>query len=275
MRLNSSNKQKWVAAILGLLLIAFGSGAYFLAIQPLKADLQMKQDSLKTEEQLLSIIQGKEKETEKFTADSSTQMQYKIPVKPLVEQLILDLDKAEVVSGSKILSMSFAKDSEIAAPDETEATAGETTDTAANTTDAGTSGDTGTSGETQSGQTEGTPAPPKSVIQVPEGVKKVTVQLSVESPGYAELEKFVSTLESMKRIAVIESINYTGGAEITTLQQKDEPLKFSITVSAFYMPELTDLAQQLPDISAPEPAGKKNPLTTFSGDESEKETTEN
>ncbi|WP_316571858.1 pilus assembly protein PilO [Neobacillus sp. YIM B06451] len=264
MRIDSFNKQKWVAAILGLLLIAFGAGAYFLAIQPLKDELKMKQDSLKTEEQLLAIIQGKEKETENFTPQSSTQMQYKIPVKPLVEQMILDLEKAEVVSGSKILSMAIAKDSEVAVQEETEAATGETTE--------GTqTGETGNAGENQEGQAEGTLPHPKSVIQVPEGVKKVTVQLSVESPGYDELEKFVSTLESMKRITVIESIAYTGGAEITSLQQKDEPLKFSITVSAFYMPDLEDLAQQLPDIGAPEPAGKRNPLSSFSGEGSEEE----
>ncbi|WP_053367282.1 hypothetical protein [Bacillus sp. FJAT-27245] len=268
MRLDLSKKQKRAAAVLGLLLIAFAVGAYFLAIQPLKDELKMKQDSLKTEEQLLAIIQGKEKETEQFSPESSTQMQHKIPVKPLVEQMILDFEKAEVVSGSKVLSMAFAKDSEVAVQEEAEAASGEATDSAQ-------SGETGKAGGSQEGQAEGTTAPPKSVIQVPEGVKKVTVQLSVESPGYAELEKFVSKLESIERITVVESIAYTGGAEITSLQQKDEPLKFSITVSAFYMPELQDLAQQLPDIGAPEPAGKRNPLTTFSDEEYEKETTEN
>ncbi|WP_409270806.1 hypothetical protein V1499_15665 [Neobacillus sp. SCS-31] len=273
MRIDSFDKQKWVSALLVLLLITFGAGAYFLAIQPLKDELKMKQESLRTEEQLLAIIQGKEKETENFTPESSTQMQYKIPVNPLVEQMILDLEKAEVVSGSKILSMAFAKDSEVAVQEETEAAGGETTTETA-TGDAQ-NAETGNADENQEGQAEGTLPQPKSVIQVPEGVKKVTVQLSVESPGYAELEKFVSTLESMKRITVVESIAYTGGAEITSLQQKDEPLKFSITVSGFYMPELEDLAQQLPDIGTPEPAGKRNPLSSFSGEESEEKINEN
>ncbi|RDU35049.1 hypothetical protein DRW41_19915 [Neobacillus piezotolerans] len=272
MRLNSTNKHKWVAAVLGLFLIAFGAGAYFLSIQPLKDNLQLKKESLKTEEQLLSIIQGREKETENYSSVSSTQMQHKIPVNPLVEQMILDMEKAEVVSGSKILSMAFAKDSDIAAQEE--AATGETVPQG-ETGGSAQSGEIMNEGVNQEGQAEGTQAPPKSVIQVPDGVKKVTVQLSVESPGYPELEKFVSTLESTKRISMIESISYTGGAEITSLQQKDEPLKFSITVSAFYMPELKDLAQQLPDIGAPEPAGKRNPLSSFIGEEPEKDTTEN
>ena len=47
------------------------------------------------------------------------------------------------------------------------------------------------------------------------GLKKLTVSLSVESPTYEDLEKFIETLESLKRIVVVESINYTGGEEIT------------------------------------------------------------
>ncbi|WP_059171286.1 hypothetical protein [Bacillus sp. FJAT-27445] len=265
MRLHSSNKQKWIPAALAILFIVFSAGAYFFTIQPLKADLEAKEASLKTEEQLLSIIQGRDEEAKEFTANSSTQMQYQIPVKPLVEQMILDFEKAEVVSRSKILSMSFAKDSDVAALEE-EAAAEETISE---------NGESSENAQTDEGQLDETAAPPKSVIKVPEGVKKVTVQLSVESPSYAELEKFIKTLESMKRITVVESIDYTGGAELTSLQEKDEPIKFSITVSAFYMPELKDLVQQLPDIGAPEPARKRDPLTTFGEEVSENETNEN
>ena len=43
------------------------------------------------------------------------------------------------------------------------------------------------------------------------GLKKLTISLSVESPTYEDLEKFIRTLESLNRIVVVESINYTGG----------------------------------------------------------------
>jgi type IV pilus assembly protein PilO len=95
-------------------------------------------------------------------------------------------------------------------------------------------------------------------------LKKLTVSLSVESPSYEDLEKFIDTLESLNRIVVVESISYSGGQEITSLDQEDEPLSYSLTISAFYMPSLTDLAAELPKIDAPAPAGKDNPLSQFS-----------
>jgi type IV pilus assembly protein PilO len=62
---------------------------------------------------------------------------------------------------------------------------------------------------------------------------------------------------------VVESINYTGGPEITSLDQEQTKLTYSLTVSAFYMPTLADLQAQLPHIDAPAPANKKNPLSQF------------
>lgn len=47
------------------------------------------------------------------------ELQKKVPVKPLQEQVILDLEKAENVANSKIKSMSFTKDAD-AAPEGTE-----------------------------------------------------------------------------------------------------------------------------------------------------------
>lgn len=274
MRLNMSKKEQLTVAAIAGFLVLFFAGVYFLVVQPLKTDLDTKKASLKTEEQLLVILQEKEKKTEEFTSASTTQMQFKIPVKPLVEQLILDFEKAETVSGSKILSMNFAKDGEVSVPEQTdeEKAAGEASTDAAEQTANESETPSGTDGENSEAAQK-----PVSVLEVPEGVRKVTVQLSVESPGYEELEKFVAALEDLKRIAIVESIDYTGGAEIITLQQKNEPLKFTVTISAFYMPELKDLIQQLPDVGAPDPAKKRNPLSSFtvSGEKENSETNEN
>ncbi|RHW40638.1 hypothetical protein D1B31_10585 [Neobacillus notoginsengisoli] len=280
MRFRLSRKENVIISVLALVLVLVFAGVYFLKVHPLKTDLETKNKSLKTEEQLLAILQGKEKETEEFTAASTTQMQVKIPVKPLVEQLILDLDKAEVVSGSKILSMNFAKDGEVSIPEQTEeekaAEAEEESTSAETSEEAANADETPDGNEAETGQDGQTAQKPVSLLEVPEGVKKVTIQLSVESPGYEELEKFIATIEGLKRIVIVEAIDYTGGAEITTLQQKNDPLKFTVTVSAFYMPELKDLVQQLPNVSAPESAKKRNPLSSFTVPEEKKsETNEN
>ena len=54
----------------------------------------------------------------------------------------------------------------------------------------------------------------------------------------------------------------SGGEEITSLDQEEPPLTYSLTFSAFYMPSLDDLAAEIPKIDAPKPAGKDNPLAS-------------
>jgi type IV pilus assembly protein PilO len=244
-------------SLLLVLVIAYGQ---FLKLIPLKSDVSMKEQSLNTEQKLLEVVtQKKVDETTKVVEDTR-ELQKKVPVKPLLEQFILDLEKAEIVSNSVISSMSFTKDADVMLATETPAE-----NAAVN--QAGTTGqDTATppAQTSEAGQeaaaANGQPAAPP----VSNGLKKLTVSMSVESPTYEDLEKFIATLESLERIVVVESISYSGGKEITSLDLELEKLQYSITVSAYYLPTLDDLIAELPKIDAPAPANKKNPLSSFS-----------
>ncbi|WHZ01899.1 pilus assembly protein PilO [Neobacillus sp. YX16] len=238
---------KWGKLIIGfaiLFLVLFIIYAQFFLLTPLKSDLEIKEQTLKSEEKLLDVISQKNVDDTKQVREETRELQKKVPVKPLQEQFILDLEKAENVSNSKIKSMSFTKNVEATTAETTENNTGTTTE------DSGTSSDA-TVTEQQPGQAN------------TNGLKKLTVSLSVESPTYEDLEMFISTLESFTRIVVVESINYSGGEEITSLEQVNEPLSYSLTISAYYMPELNDLIADLPKIDAPAPANKDNPLSSF------------
>jgi type IV pilus assembly protein PilO len=251
MKLRFSKRQSLIIGIVALLVVLFLVYAQFFKLAPLKSDLGIKQQTLESEQKLLEIVSQKKAEDTKKTTEDTKELQKKLPVKPLQEQLILDLEKAENLSNSKISSMSFSKDADVttsADPANAENANGQqTTENQAATT---------TTTQETAGQQPA--ASPNS------GMKKLTISLSVESPSYEELEKFVETLESLKRIIVVESISYSGGEEITSLAQEHQPLTYSLTISAFYMPSLDDLAAELPKIDAPEPAGKDNPLSQFS-----------
>jgi type IV pilus assembly protein PilO len=238
MKLHFSKKDKLILLFGTLLLVVLFVFAQFYLLSPLKSDLDTKEQSLVTEQKLLDVITQKKSEETTKVVEDTRELQKKVPVSPLQEQFILDLEQAETVSNSKILSMGFAKDAGAIT---------EVAETTATETDATTQTET----EQQSAVTGN-------------GLKKLTVSLSVESKTYEDLEKFISTLESLKRIVVVESINYSGGEEITTLEQEKEDLSYSLTISAYYYPTLEDLIAELPKIDAPEPANKKNPLTTFS-----------
>jgi type IV pilus assembly protein PilO len=251
MRLYLSKKHKLIVAVGALLLVLLIVYAQFFSLTPLKSDLGIKQQELKSEQKLLDIVSQKKAASAKTTTVDTKELQKKLPVGPLQEQFILDLEKAENVSNSQITSMGFSKDADVAVasdqaavdPNAAQAT---TTNTAQTTTS-----------DSNAAQTQ------QPVTPVPAGLKKMTVQLSVESPKYEDLEKFIETLESLQRLVVVEAITYSGGQEITSLGQDDAPISYSLTVSAFYMPTLADLAAEQPTIDAPAPAGKDNPLSQF------------
>lgn len=254
MKLQFSKRDKWILAAGALLLVLIILYAQFFSLSPLKSDVSAKQQSLESEQKLLETISQKNAETTSQTAEDTKELQKKLPVKPLQEQLILDLEKAESLSNSKISSMGFSKDVDVStAAADTNASNQQTSSTQATTNQSAT---------TQTTTTQQTTNQQTAAAQTP-ALKKLTVSLSVESPTYKDLEKFIETIESLQRIVVVESISYSGGQEITSLAQENQPLSFSLTISAFYMPSLTDLAAQLPKIDAPAPAGKENPLSEY------------
>lgn len=262
------------AALLVVVLIVY---AQFIKLSPLHSDLQSQQQTLKTEKKLLDIVSQKKAESTKTVAENTRELQKVLPVNPLQEQLILDLEKAEAVASSKILSMSFSKDGTVAAeaPQTDSQNAGNQQSNAkqaasnqnAGTQSQGTTNQASTTSSSQgtdaNSQTSGGQAAHQPAAPGVPALKKLTVQLSVEAPSYEEFEKFVDTLETLKRIVVVESINYNGTTEVTTQQEETPKLTFSLTVSAFYMPDLADLKQDLPKIDAAAPAGKTNPLSQF------------
>jgi type IV pilus assembly protein PilO len=252
MKLRISKRDSLIIGIVALIVVFLIVYAQFFKLSPLKSDLEIKQQSLESEQKLLEIVSQKKVEDTKKTAEDTRELQKKLPVKPLQEQLILDLEKAENLSNSKISSMSFSKDVDVS-----------TSSDPANAENA--NGQQTTENQTAANQAtpnQDTANQQTSTNQI-DGMKKLTVSLSVESPSYEKLEKFIETLESLQRIIVVESISYSGGQEITSLDQENQPLTYSLTISAFYVPSLTDLASELPKIDAPAPAGKDNPLSQF------------
>jgi type IV pilus assembly protein PilO len=223
----------------------------FFYVNPLKSDLKLKNQTLDSEQNLLNSM-GQKKNNADTTKTNTRELQKRLPVEPLQDQFILDLEQAETVSDSQIKSMSFTND--VQNDTQVEQQNGNTLLPNGNTTNGNTvqqnTNSTGTENQSQGDA-------------LPNGVKKLTVQLSVESQGYGEFEKFIDALEGLKRIVVVEAIDYSAGSEVTSLDQGNKPFSYNLTVSTFYMPGLTDLKGQLPKIEAPNPAKKQNPLSQF------------
>ncbi|WP_284036106.1 hypothetical protein [Neobacillus sp. 114] len=264
MKLQFSKLDNYIIAIVTLLLVLLIVYAQLFKLAPLKTDLKTKQQTLKAEQKLLDTVVKQNDDSKNKVAENTRELQKKVPVKPLQEQLILDFERAETVSGNQIKSMGFSMDGAVSVqPQQPSAQAGSGgQNTTAQTHSIQGAANKGTDSQASTNQADTGQADAQSVSAVP-GLKKLTVQLSVDSPNYEQFEKFVETLESLKRIVVVEAINYSGGHEVTSVQQEEQKLSFLLTVSAFYMPDLADLQADVPKIDAEAPAEKTNPLSQF------------
>ena len=69
----------------------------------------------------------------------------------------------------------------------------------------------------------------------------------------------------MKRILIIDAIDFASNGEVTTADAEDEILEVTLSFSAFYRPDLIALADTLPKVDAPPPANKVDPLPKNDG----------
>ncbi|QFT90056.1 General secretion pathway, M protein [Bacillus sp. THAF10] len=206
---------------------------YYLGYLPQERKAEQLQNDLKIEQQLIQVL-DQQQATSAALNGNTVELQRKIPVTPFVEQLVLELDKAELLSESTIVNMTF----------------GDSAFTPASTT----------LDEYVESQTPETTETEVATEFMPEGLNKVTVNLAVESETYEALKTFLSSLENLTRITQIESVTFTGQPEVTSTEQVMDTLSYSVTLSAFYYPELHDLVEDLPPLSVPEPANKTNPF---------------
>jgi type IV pilus assembly protein PilO len=220
-----------------------GSYFYFLHLTPVQEKINKLQNSLKKEENALAVLEQKKPKTENILVQT-TNLQMKLPVKPLVDQFLLQLEEIEVESGSLITSISF----------------GEATDTK----NAGGQQDTTVPQSVQdiaASETQNTEAGTDPTTEaLPPGVEKLTANMVVEARTYFELEAFIKAIEELPRITKVDKLEFTGNGEVSIVQESSDKLTYNVTVSTYYYPELAELKKQLPKYDLPQPAEKINPL---------------
>ncbi|WP_033544136.1 LysM peptidoglycan-binding domain-containing protein [Planococcus sp. CAU13] len=98
-----------------------------------------------------------------------------------------------------------------------------------------------------------------------ENVQKVQTTVTFETDDYAGITRFIQEIESMKRILIIDSIDFQSNGEVTTVDTGDDILEVTLSFSAFYRPDLIALSDTLPKVDAPPPANKIDPLPKNDG----------
>lgn len=264
------SRTRFYVILLSLVVIVFFAYMYFAMYRPVVLNMKTMNEQLQSEEELIAALEQQTERTAVSGPSVATgSLQQKVPVKPMSDRLILDFEKAELLSKSLITTIVFTEGEEetITATPEEDIAQLENRETAADqeNTD-GTDQSEESTGENVTDQAEEEIAPaeqPLSEEVLPAGIRKIRAQMTVESPGYAEMDMFIHTLENQLRMLKVEQLEFTGPEEAQKLIGEEEPITYNITVAAYYMPELLDLLQDSPEIDTPDPAHKKDPFITI------------
>ncbi|EIJ79042.1 type IV pilus assembly protein PilO [Bacillus methanolicus PB1] len=254
MNLHITKKQILLVILALFLFISLFTGSYYLLLVPLKQKIDRKEAELKMINQETAIIESKLNQSKDEKVLSTMELQKKVPVKRLLDQLLLDIEKAEIVSDTYISEMKLNGTEEDESIESTENDSVEAIEKIAETNKKETD-DEASSSEDET---------------LPNGVKKTSITIIGEADTYFELEKFIDSLQSLQRIVKVESLSFTAPEEIYKVDQERKPIEFEITIAAYYYPKLEDLQKELPPIDTPGISNKKNPFSGFSDIQSSK-----
>jgi len=256
-------KQFLVFLAIALTVSLLFTGLYFWQISPLNTQVTTQENELSNQEKQMEALNAELSSTGSTSFATTVELQKQLPVKEAVDQLVLNLEKAEVISGSVITTMAFV-DGEVTLSEEEAAAALAAANEKASGGTAGEPAEPATSTEEAASSEESVeevdPAEAEVVDLLPQGVKKVSVAMTVQSPTYFEMEVFLESLHSMKRILKVDNLTFTGSEEIHSIEQSSDKLEYQLTISVFYAPNLSDLQDQMPTIEAPNPGNKRDPF---------------
>lgn len=236
----------------GLLILFMATcffGAQFYIIQPLQKEVEQVKLELANEEQLVQILSERQQQNGTIDSKNTKELQQRLPVEPLIDQFLLDLEKAEVFSDSLILSYGINEgEASFQLPEAPELQ---------NPLEQQQTPQPQQSQESALSQvTKGS-----TTADTMQGIKKVTFTLSVSSPSYKNMLEFLDRIENQKRVASIDSLNFAGHQESAkVVHDTKQGIQYSVQVSTFYIPEWKELAKDLPIVEYKEPHGKTNPM---------------
>lgn len=258
-----TKKHYLILVIVIVIAIAVSVGSYFLLLKPEKTLLAQKESQLDHVEQELEIVENKLANLSEKIVINSAEIQKQVPVKPLVEQLLLDIDRAELVSKSRVSQVSIGSTGEeVSFPAES---ASDDDDSEESSTDEDDhEWDLDAEDSTNNDEDEETSTEGEVDEYLPRGMKMVKVSIQAEADDYFAMEKFIDVIQTVQRIIRIDSINFSGQTEITSIDDEISAIPFSVNLTAFYFPKLTQLIDELPKLDLPAPSQKRNPFVNFS-----------
>ncbi|WP_243292063.1 hypothetical protein [Bacillus sp. FJAT-47783] len=227
MNLRISKKQLTYLSFIIIVICIFFVMMQFLIIQPLKERKVQAEEALIIEKKLLETVE-KERSSHVQQGKNSFELQKQVPVEPLYDQLLAELEEAKTVSNTIIESY------EVVTEEDTDKTSTNVEELELNFKQ-----DTETSKEAEAKLTA--------------SLENATISVLVHADNYEEMTTFIKTLEASDRIVIVDELTYIE-------EENQDYFSFQLTFSAFYASGLDDLKNESPRIDVEEPSNKKNPL---------------
>ena len=220
------------------LLAAIIAPAYFGYTYYVKqGEVEGLERDLSLEQKKLELLRQEGKAVD--VADSQT-LQTRVPTVPALDTVVEALSQASLLAGVNVMSIAFA-DGVVAESEVSE------------TVESFNPADVSATNEPAE------PTEPTDVAPVNASTVRSTVNLQAET--YEALVSFLESIESMNRILVLRTVQFTGPAETgPNTVEEVQSLEFTVELDAFYRP---DLDQLVPDRYIPEPAFEKKDIPVY------------
>lgn len=244
-----------VVVLLLIVFLAFYWVVHSLYVDPAVQEVDQVKSSLKNEERILNSLAEQETQQQDLTLKTSRELQLKLPVLPVQDQVILAIERAENVSGTFIESVVLNGDETIEAEEDENVDAAEDENVGA--------AEPASETEEEAAEKDAVESPP-----VMPSVNALTYQVSVLSKSFEDLTLFLEELERIPRLVSFDEIEFQPNASTT---DEGEQVSFLVTFSAFYEPDLSGLKDELPQYHYPDPSQKEIPFEVDDEDLTEDE----
>ncbi|ADU31339.1 type 4a pilus biogenesis protein PilO [Evansella cellulosilytica] len=208
MKLETSRIQKLIIAFVIVVVLSVVA-AYFLMISPLQKEVESARNELHFEEQLLETLQQNNDVEPDLGVEEIMAYIQKVPVMPLIENWMVDLERAETASNTSISNYSFSQG-------ETSFSIQEEAVESDEASDATEEEQVNTSHE--------------------QTVHYINASLTVTANRFADMYTFIEKVEDLNRITKVSALSFGEPSG----EEEGQILSFQMTITTYYLPELKE-----------------------------------
>lgn len=209
--------------LLGFIILSFALVGlfYMLTVKPLKSDVLLKENNIIQLEMDIKQLESRLNNSELTIQENTSQLEKKLPLSYNIDQLLLDLQEVELVSGSQIQSISFSDYNGVVNQEQTEISNNENEG----------------ADNTEISESENTTVINETPIEgLPENVKAITYNLTVESPDFNHFLQFLKEIEKLERINRVDVLSFSkpGERELLFEEKSTQTILTNIQLTTFY-----------------------------------------